>query len=321
MNTNTKYIGIDIAKAKLDVDLPKPHERFANTAAGIAGLMAALPTGSHLVVEASGGYEKPLLEAAWAAGRPISQVPPERVLAYARSQGQRAKTDPIDAAKLSAYGEALRPRPTTAPDPTRAKTRELLRAREHVLELQRSEANHHEHLGEGKGLVRRLHEARVRQLAKQLEELEAEIRRVVHADPKAGEAVARLCQIKGVGEITAWTCWADMPELGQLEPGQAAALSGLAPYARDSGQKQGQRHIGGGRARVRRVAYMAALTASRWNHVLRQRYQRLVAAGKPHNVAIIALARSLIELMNRLLKDPGFELQPSPKTSSRAPAP
>jgi transposase len=307
MNPTPLYLGIDIAKSHLDLDLPSPNERFPNTVEGVARLLACLPAQTHLVCEATGGYENTLLQAAWTAGRPISLVSPLRVRAYARSCGKLAKTDRLDKGVLSAFGRERQPGASIQPSPTRRHLRALLRAREYLLNLQRQECNHLEHLADYPALLAQTAE-RSKLFAQQLGDLEVQIRAVVQADANAKTQVTRLQTIKGVGEVTAWTVWADLPELGSLAPGQAAALAGLAPYAHDSGQQNGARHIQSGRATLRRVLYMAAIAASQHNLVLKEVYLRLRQKGKPAKVALIAIARKLIEVMNLLIKNPSFTL-------------
>jgi transposase len=307
MNPTILYLGIDIAKSHLDLDLPSPNERFPNTVEGVAQLLACLPAQTHLVCEATGGYEKTLLQAAWTVGRPISLVTPLRVRAYARSRGQLAKTDRLDKGVLSAFGRERQPAASIQPSSTRIHLRALLRAREYVLDLQRRECNHVEHLADYPALLAQTAE-RSALLARQLSDLENQIRAVVQADPNTKTQITRLETINGVGEVTAWTVWADLPELGTLTPGQAASLAGLAPYARDSGQQNGARHIQSGRATLRRVLYMAAIAASQHNPVLKEVYRRLREKGKAAKVALIAIARKLIEVMNLLIKNPSFTL-------------
>lgn len=301
----TIYCGVDVSKHHLDVDgLKRP---IKNEEAAIGGWLATLPADLHLVCEASGGYEQPLLRAAWQTGRKISAVMPRRVRAYAQSRGQLAKTDRLDCALLSAFGTERRPCVSVPPNAVRQRLRGLLRAREHVLAVQLLEQNYREHLPE-EPVLRELSEARLLVLAEQLKTLERQMEALIKADTPTCRDIARLRQIKGVGKVTAWTVWADLPELGQLEPGQAAALCGLAPYCDDSGTRKGPRHIQHGRSTLRRVLYMAALSASRHNPVLHPVYARLRARGKPAKVALIAIARRLIEVLNLLLKDPHFLL-------------
>ncbi len=307
MNTTvTQYIGIDVAKSWLDLDLPAPSDRSANTAAAIEPLLKDLPHGAHLVCEATGGYEAALVAAAQAAGVPISVVPPQRVRHHARSAGQLAKTDRIDARLLSDYGRKHTPAACAAPEPARRQLKELTRARAQLLELQKRETSWQEH-ARAQPLLCAQAEARQALRAAQLAAVERAIRELVQAAAGRGE-IERLQQVQGVGPVTAWTVWAELPELGRMAPGQAGASAGLASHARDSGQRHGPRHIQQGNAQVRRVLYMAAVAASQHNPVLRPFSQRLRARGKPAKLALVAVARRLIELLNLLLKNPHFVL-------------
>lgn len=306
-NTRTEYLGVDVAKSWLDLDVPDPClARVPNDAAGIAALLPRLPAGVHLVCESTGGYEAALVAAAQAAGVPISVVPPQRVRHHARSAGRLAKTDRADAQLLSEYGRVHRPAPLRPADPVRQRLKELVRTRAQLIELQKIEAGWREHPSV-QPLLQGLAEQRERLLREQLAAIEQEIRRVVRETAHRAE-LERLQQVDGVGEVTAWTVWAEVPELGTMEPGQPGAIVGLAPYAQDSGQHRGKRYIQQGRAQVRRVLFMAAVTAARCNPVLRAFYQRLRARGKPAKLALIAVARRLIELLNHMLKYPNFIL-------------
>jgi len=301
-----EYIGVDVCKPSLELDLPAPDNHIPNTPEAIGALLARLPEHAHLVCEATGGYETTLVNAALALGVPISVLPAQRVRHLALSQGKLAKTDLIDATVLSDYGRKHQPEPLKAPEPERARLRELLRARAQLLELKQLEASWAEHPA-AEARLQKQAQARGKLLDKQLAELEAQIRDLVKKSEAAPE-LARLQQVQGVGEVSAWTVWAEMPELGRLERGKAAGLAGLAPHPRDSGRQKGKRFIQQGRPQVRRVLYMAAITAARCNPVLSPFYTRLRARGKPAKVAIIAVARRLIELLNLLLKKPNFLL-------------
>ncbi|HEY9153566.1 MAG TPA: IS110 family transposase [Opitutaceae bacterium] len=303
---DTEYRGIDVSKFDLEVDALK-SKRVANSTAGLKRLFSELPANVHLVCEATGGYENALLQAAWAAQRPISLVMPNRVRAFARSEGKFAKTDPLDAALITRFAKERRPEPTPAPSLLRQDLRALLRAREHVLALLRHEANHREHL-RALPLLQTQSEQRVQSYHEQIKALEEQIRALIATDAQVRSQISRMQQVKSVGEIVAWTVWADLPELGQLEKGEAASLCGLAPHPNDSGQKKGHRFIQHGRATLRRVLYMAAVSAIRHNHILKAFYQRLRSNGKPAKLALIALARKLIELLNLIIKNPNFVL-------------
>jgi transposase len=296
------YIGVDVSKSALDLDLPKPHDRIANTSEALAPVLAQLPAGAHLVCEATGGYEQTLLQAALAAGLAISVIAPARVRHHAQAGGSLAKTDRLDARLLSDYGRVHQPAALVLPSPERLRLRGLLRQRAQLLELQKIEANWREHLS-GEPLAQAHGKQRLDLLEQQLTELETEIAELA-GDDETSMAVERLRQIKGVGELTARTVWAEMPELGTLRPGQAAALAGLAPHPHDSGKTRGKRHITQGRASVRRVLYMAAIAAARFNPVLAPFYARLIKRGKPAKLALIAVARRIIETMNLVLKNP-----------------
>lgn len=302
-----EYLGIDVAKSWLDFDLPDPRQaRVANEAAAIAAVLPLLPAGVHLVCESTGGYEAALVAGAQAAGRPISVVPPQRVRHHARSAGRLAKTDRADARLLSEYGRTHRPAAQRSPEPVRQRLKELVRTRAQLIELQKVEAGWREHPA-ALPLLQTLAQQRAELVREQLESIEREIRREVRAMARRAE-LERMQEVPGVGEVTAWTVWAEMPELGTMERGQPAALVGLAPYAQDSGQHRGKRYIQQGRAQVRRVLFMAAVTAARHNPILRAFYQGLRARGKPAKLALIAVARRLIELLNIMLKYPNFVL-------------
>lgn len=304
--SSLRYIGVDVGKPSLELDLPSPDNQVPNTPEAIASLLARLPKNAHLVCESTGGYENTLVHAAFTAAVPVSVVPPQRVRHFALSQGRLAKTDRIDAILLSDYGQANRLAPLTPPPPLRARLRELLRARTQLLELKQLEANWAEHPATEPSLKKQVL-ARGKLLDKQLKQLETQIRELIKTSEDAPH-IARLQQVKGVGEITAWTVWAEMPELGRMDPGKPAGLAGLAPHPHDSSQWHGKRFIQQGRPQVRRVLYMAAISAARYNPHLSLFYKRLRERGKPAKVAIIAVARRLIEFLNFILKNPNFLL-------------
>lgn len=300
-----KHLGVDVSKAYLDID--GQDQRVANQPEAIQAWMETLPADTHLVCESSGGYERALLEAAWTRSRPISVVMPTRVRAFARSRGQHAKTDRLDCALLSAYGKEREPQSTPIPNPVREKVRALLRAREHLVACELLERNHREHLAE-LPLLQEQSDQRLALVTAQLKELEKQIATTLAADAHASAQIARMRELKGVGPVTAWTAWADLPELGRLQPGEAASLCGLAPHPDDSGTRCGARHIAHGRATLRRVVYMAAIAAATHNPVLREVYRKLRERGKPVKVALIAIARRIVELLNLLLQNPKFML-------------
>jgi transposase len=302
----TIYAGLDIAKLNLQLHLAGRLYDLPNTAAGhrrLLKLLASHPS-VQVICEATGGYERDVVAALHEVNVPVSVLNPARVRHFARAAGQRAKTDPIDAALLSAYGPALQPKPTAPRTEQEQQLTELVRRRAQVLDILVMQRQQADRLTlpalrrQAQSLVRRL-ERDLIQIQDQLKDLRAQ------ASP-LNQRVQKLEAITGVGTITALSVLAELPELGTLNRGQAAALAGVAPHPRESGQWQGRRSIGGGRAPVRRALYMAALVAARSNGQLKNFYQRLRSAGKPAKVALTAVMRKLIVLMNHILKNPNF---------------
>ena len=304
----TIHTGLDIAKLNLQLHLAGRVHDLPNTTAGhrrLLKLLAAQP-GVQVVCEATGGYERDVVAALHDAKVPVSVLNPARVRHFARAQGQRAKTDHIDAAVLSAYGQALQPKPTAPRTEQEQQLTELIRRRVQVLEILVAQRQQSERLT--LPVLRRQAQSLVRRLERDLEQIEAQLKALRTQATALDERVQKLEAITGVGTITALGVLAELPELGMLNRRQAAALAGLAPHPRESGQWHGRRSIGGGRAPVRRALYMAALVAARSNKPLKEFYQRLRAAGKPAKVALTAVMRKLIVLMNHLLKNPNFVL-------------
>lgn len=308
-NITTIYTGLDIAKLNLQLHLAGRIDDLPNTAAGHRRLLKLLATqpGVHVVCEATGGYEREVVAALHQARVPISVLNPARVRHFARATGQRAKTDDIDAALLSAYGRALHPKPTAPRTELEEQLTELVRRRGQVLEILVAQRQQAERLS--LPALRRQAASLVRRLERDLEQIEEQLQTLRAQTAELDQRVQKLEAITGVGTITALGVLAELPELGTLNRRQAAALAGLAPHPRESGQWQGRRSIGGGRAPVRRALYMAALVAARCNRQLKEFYQRLRAAGKPAKVALTAVMRKLIVLMNHILKNPNFALQ------------
>ena len=302
------YAGLDIAKASLQLHLQSKSYDLPNTTEGHAQLLqrlAAIP-GVHVICEATGGYERAVVAALHAAATPVSVINPARVRQFARASGELAKTDPIDAAVLTAFGLAFAPDATAPRTAVEIKMAALVTRRVQLLELRVAEAQRAGTCADP-GLCK-LFTPWLAQVAKQIAKVEALIESLLKAQARLADQVQRLDDIMGVGRLTAVMVLATLPELGTLNRRQAAALAGLCPYNRDSGQWAGKRCISGGRAEVRRALYMAALSASRSNHLLKAFYDRLIVAGKPAKVALTAVMRKLIVLMNHLLKNPNFSL-------------
>lgn len=303
------YAGVDISKEWLDVSLAGQNPcRYTNDAAGIAKLVKALEKlpAAWVICEPSGGYERDLLEALWAAEIMVSLVNAARIRAFARAQGRLAKTDEIDASVLREYGELLRPKALEAPAPQRQRLAALVQRREQLINILSTEE---QRLVQARdAAVRKMGGALIKELQKHVEQLEEMIKTQIDEDATLKAQSARLQQVQGVGQVTASTVLAELPELGKLSRNEAGALAGVAPYNRDSGEFRGRRTIRGGRVQVRRVLYMAALVATRFNPILKAFYLRLVAAGKPKKVALTAVMRKLVVLLNHLLKNPEFKL-------------
>lgn len=302
------YVGLDIAKATLQIHLQGKLLDLPNSTSGHAQLikrLAALP-GAQVVCEATGGYERAVVAALHAAALPASVLNPARVRQFARAAGKLAKTDPIDAALLTAFGQALAPEPTAPRTATEIKLAALVGRRAQLLELHIAERQRADTCTDP--ALTKLFTPWLAQMEKQIGKVEALIDALLAEQATLAGQVQRLEEVTGIGPLTAVMVLAAMPELGQLSRQQAAALAGLCPYNRDSGQWAGKRCIGGGRTDVRRALYMAALTASQHNRVLKPFYDRLITAGKPAKVALTAVMRKLIVLMNHLLKNPTFSL-------------
>lgn len=307
MTASLVHAGLDIAKATLDLHLSGQSARFCHDAKGCAALVARLQVGGapvHVVCEATGGWERPVVAALHAAGIAVSIVNPRQVRDFARGRGQRAKTDAIDAAVLAAFGAANAPAPTPAPSVAQAELAAWVTRREQLQAMLCAERAR-----QIPGLPRPIERdlaACIARLEKRLAAVVARLATLVAASAELATRAARLCSIKGVGAGTAATLLGHLPELGQVTGAQIAALAGLAPFADDSGPRRGTRHIAGGRASVRCALYMAAFNASRANPILQAFFRRLRAAGKPYKVALIATARKLLCTLNTLLKNPNF---------------
>ncbi len=307
-NTPILYVGLDVAKLSLELHLAGHSHALANTAKEHAQLLKRLrahPT-AHVVCEATGGYEQAVVRVLHAAGIAVSVLEAGRVRHFARAQGQRAKTDPIDAAVLADYGRAFEPPATLPASPQQQQLADLTQRRRQLVSLLVIERNHVEHYADP------FRRRQARQLAnlldKQIAQCESAITQLIATDPLLAHKAQRLKAIPGVGPIIAATLLAEMPELGQLTKQTAAALAGVAPYNRDSGSLKNIRCIGGGRRVARSALYMAALNAVRRDRILKEFYLRLRAAGKKPLVALTACMRKLVILMNRLLKNDHFQL-------------
>jgi transposase len=297
-------VGLDIAKDQIDVGTcpAGKHWRVPNDTEGIARLvedLAALAPGC-IVLEASGGYEHEAAATLATAGLPVAVVNPRQVREFARSTGQLAKTDRLDALILARFGEAVKPAIRALPDAQARELRDLLVRRTQLVTMKAAEKNRLKTAGPA---VRKHIKAHIAWLEAQLDELDQELRTRLKGSPIWREKEELLRSVTGIGPVASLTLLAVLPELGRLSRKEIASLAGLAPIARDSGRFRGKRTIWGGRTRVRQGLYMATVCAIRHNPVISAFYQRLTAAGKPHKVALTACMHKLLLICNALLRD------------------
>lgn len=304
MSAEPTFVGVDVSKDALDVAFSDgaPPLRLANDPAGHAGLAERCRQAgvALIVLEATGGYERPVAAALAAAGLPVAVVNPRQVRDFARAVGRLAKTDALDAAVLARFAEAIRPEPRPLPDGNARELRDLLARRRQLVELRSAEANR---LPRSRGAVRGSVEALLAEIGRQLDAIDRDLDRLLRSCPVWREKEDLLRGVPGVGPQTARALLADLPELGRCSRQQVAALVGVAPLHRDSGTLRGRRTTWGGRANVRTALYMAALVASRRNPVIKAHYDRLLAAGKRKKVALVACMRKLLVILNALLRD------------------
>ena len=298
-------IGIDVAKDRLDVCVRPSGESFvvARNGAGIEDLAERLKTLAPRIVaiEATGGFETVVAAGLAAAGVPLLIVNPAQVRAFAQALGRKAKTDPIDAAVIAHFIEATKAQPRPLPDETTRLLADLVTRRRQIIDMMIAEGQRDRRLANKrlKSSIARLRKA----LEKELAEIDHELDDHVRGSPAWAAKEELLASVPGVGPIIARTLIAELPELGSLDRRKIAALVGLAPWTRQSGQWRGKSFIGGGRKSVRTALFMAAMVAARHNPVLKTFRDKLVAAGKPKLVALIAVARKLLTILNALLRD------------------
>lgn len=298
------YVGLDVSKAQLDVSVRPTGARWQvpNTEAGIRDLVARLqgvaPT--LVILEATGGYELLAASALTVAGLAVALVNPRQVRHFGRAIGQLAKTDRLDADLLALFGERVQPAPRPLPDETTQALVALVQRRRQLAEMLVAERNRL-HLAHAQ--VRSRLREHLRWLERALAALDAEIATHIRQSPLWRDKDDLLQSVPGIGPRVSSILLAALPELGALNRRQVAALVGVAPLNNDSGQQRGARSIWGGRARVRGPLYMATLVATRHNPLIRIFYQRLVAAGKPKKVALVAAMRKLLTILNSMMRD------------------
>lgn len=304
IGNTSRNIGIDVSKDTLDLYVYETdqHWQTANSQPGIRRLvnrLKQLPL-ERLVIEASGGYERRLLEACIGTGLPLIVVQPVQVKLYARAQGILAKTDKLDARTIAEYGVVMQPDIRELPGMNVLLVKDLLSRRRQLMEARTQELNRqHRDLRCLVASHRRL----LKSLEKEIDWVDTRLRKAV-ADVDAWQRTLDiLLSVPGIGEGVAYTLLGELPELGALSQREVAALCGLAPYNRDSGTMRGKRRIKGGRAPIRTVLYMAMLCCIQHNPVMREFYQRLVSQGKHKKIAITACMRKMMVILNAMVRD------------------
>lgn len=305
MNSKSEgHVGIDVSRDDLEVAVwGQPGSRtYANTAKGVATLIRDLSPLciQHIVVEATGGYEQLVFSHLLQAELPVCLVNPTRVRRFAAASGRLAKTDRIDAQVLAQFGKLLRPEPSAAKSALSETLDQYLSRRRQLVAMLTAEKNR---LGTAGPLVREDIQENLAALKARLQRIEAQMLQLVQSEPGYQERMDRLCSVPGVGSVTALTLLAEMPELGRVNRQQIAALAGVAPFNRDSGRHRGKRHTWGGRSGVRSTLYMAALSATRSNPIIKTFYHRLLANGKEKKVALTACMRKLLVILNTMARE------------------
>jgi len=298
-------VGIDVSKDRLDIAVRPGGDVFVveRNAVGLDSMVERLrQLAPHLVaLEATGGFETVVAAALSAAGLPLVVVNPAQIRSFARAVGKRAKTDPIDAAVIAHFAEAIAPEPRPLPDEATQLLADLVARRRQIIAMIGAERQR-EKRARAKSLKQSIARL-IKALAKELTSVDTDINDAVRGSPVWREKEDLLASVPGIGPVIARTLIAEMPELGQLDRKQIAALAGLAPWTRQSGQWRGKSFIGGGRVGVRCALFLGAMVAARHNPTLKPFFERLVAAGKPKMVAIIAVARKLLTILNAILRD------------------
>ena len=303
MEGEARFVGIDVSKAQLDVAVRPTGQRWVVSydQTGIEGLIPQIVDlePALVLLEATGGLELPLVAALAAAALPVVVVNPRQVRDFAKATGTLAQTDTLDAGVLAHFADAVRPEARPLKDAETQVLNSLTARRHQVMTMMVSEKNR---LGTAIGAVSPRIEAHIAWLEQELSDLDKGLRQTLRRSPVWREKDDLLRSVPGIGNQISLTLLAYLPELGTLNRRQIAALVGVAPFNRGSGTLRGKRTVWGGRSRVRAVLYMGALVASRHNPAIRDFYQRLLAAGKPKKVALVASMRKLLVILNAMLK-------------------
>jgi len=302
-NTQETNVGIDTGKRQLDIYIRPVGEYFTveNNEKGIKEAIKRIkkhkPT--RITIEATGRLEMPFACAASKAKLPVAIANPRHVHNFAKSTGKHAKTDKLDAAMIAYYGEALKPRLTEIKPENTRRISDLLVRRSQLVDMRTMEKNRYSILSKE---IKRSNTRLIKQLQKEIDWVEKHLDSLIEETPDWNKILTILLSVKGVGKVLAYTLLSDLPELGQLNRKEIAALVGVAPINRESGLYKGKRRIRGGRARVRTVLFMAMMSTIQSNPRFKRDYQCLVAKGKPKKVAIVACMRKMITILNVMVK-------------------
>jgi transposase len=298
-----RYVGIDVSKQYLDIfdESVGVPERIANATQAITQIVARWRCDARVVFEATGVYDRELREALSQAGIRFARINPARARDFARASGQLAKTDPIDARMLAAFARAMQPATEPAANPARNALARLAKRRDQLVLMRAQEKNRRSE-ADDRALADRIGRL-IEVLDNEIAEIEVEISALIKAEPEISDDAQLMRSLPGIGPVACMQLITQMPELGKVGPKQVAALAGLAPFNVDSGAYRGKRKIGGGRKRVRDALYMAALNAVRRADPFKAFYARLRQAGKPAKLALIAVARKLLTVLNAIMRD------------------
>jgi transposase len=307
-----RCVGIDVSKHHLDIfdEADGVPKRIANAPQAITQQVARWRCDVLVVFEATGVYDLKLREALSRAGIRFARINPARARDFARASGQLAKTDPIDARMLAAFARAMQPTAEQLATPARNGLGRLAKRRDQLV-LMRSQEKNRRSEADDRAMAERIGRL-IEVLDGEIAEIEAEISALIKTEPKISDDAKLMRSLPGIGPVACMQLIAQMPELGQVGPKQLAALAGLAPFNVDSGAYRGKRKIGGGRKRVRDALYMAALNAVRRAATFNTFYLRLRQAGKPAKLALIAVARKLLTVLNAMIRDRKPYRQPNP---------
>lgn len=303
MSKKSLFVGIDVSKDQLHVAIRPTGETmfFAYTDEAVSVLVSRLRLlrPKLIVLEATGGIQQPLATALATAKLPVVVVNPRQVRDFARSTGQLAKSDRVDAAILAHFGQAVEPEVRPLADAEQQQLQDLLARRRQIVQILAAERNH---LASAAAHVSESVQCHITYLERMLSEIDSDIDQALESSPIWQVKNDLLRSVKGVGPVVSRTLLADLPELGHLSRQEIAKLVGVAPLNDDSGKRNGQRHCWGGRSNVRSALYMAALSAKRWNPTLKKFYDQLISRGKAKKVALTACMRKLLTILNAMIK-------------------